>query len=373
MTEELTPVAPTPPLVGEVLPPLPDDDEIERLIRLAKNLAAAGIYKDVKQAAQAFAKLLIGREMGLGVAQSMQGLQFVEGQVTVHYSTLGYFVKARGFSYKFLRLEDDGVEIQFIDRNGQPMEPTSKYTIADAQKAGKAGSATYQRYPRNMLIARAMSNGVRWFVPEALGGVPVYVEGEIEPRLDLSSVQEPFDPTPEAEPEKERIELPPNVEEIIRDAQRLGHAGLADRSTWEMQITRSPEALDAIVAEARATLAATAMEAKAVPQTDPEVEVPIDTEGLPEVPDYEESEVAGTPYATEEAGTDAVTSVVEETVVDPEIEHVLRQRLTALQEKQPQTPEEESLRDEELNWIEDRLTAIAERQAQEDPSQGSLL
>ena len=30
------------------------------------------------------------------------------------------------------------------------------------------------KYPRNMLFARAMSNGVRWFAPEATGGLPVY-------------------------------------------------------------------------------------------------------------------------------------------------------------------------------------------------------
>lgn len=36
-----------------------------------------------------------------------------------------------------------------------------------------------QKFPRNMLFARALSNGVRWFCPDVFYGNSVYVEGEI--------------------------------------------------------------------------------------------------------------------------------------------------------------------------------------------------
>ena len=47
---------------------------------------------------------------------------------------------------------------------------TSTFTIQDAQRARLSGSQTWQQYPRNLLLARAMTNGARWYCPEVFGG-----------------------------------------------------------------------------------------------------------------------------------------------------------------------------------------------------------
>jgi hypothetical protein len=33
-------------------------------------------------------------------------------------------------------------------------------------------------HPKNMLFARAMSNGVKWYAPDLTGGIAVYTEGD---------------------------------------------------------------------------------------------------------------------------------------------------------------------------------------------------
>ncbi|NBO17384.1 MAG: hypothetical protein EBV07_00610 [Proteobacteria bacterium] len=52
----------------------------------------------------------------------------------------------------------------------------STFTIEDAKKAGTKNT---DKFPRNMLFARAMSNGVKWYTPDVFAG-PVYVPEEME-------------------------------------------------------------------------------------------------------------------------------------------------------------------------------------------------
>src|ERR1044071_303709 len=63
--------------------PLMTDDEIRRSWRLASSLAASGMFKDAKQGEQAFAKILIGRDLGLTPTQAMTGIHIVEGKPEV--------------------------------------------------------------------------------------------------------------------------------------------------------------------------------------------------------------------------------------------------------------------------------------------------
>ncbi|HEY1833692.1 MAG TPA: hypothetical protein VGG08_04585 [Solirubrobacteraceae bacterium] len=157
---------------------LPNEQEINSLWRLAVAYHKSGIYKDLKQAEQAFAKMLAGRDLGLAPTQAMQGLYFVEGRLQAAAPMMGHFVRSKeGYDFDVTEITDEGCTIVFTLPNGKTKE--SSFTQDDADKAKLAGKDTYSKYPRNMFFSRAMSNGVKWFVPEAMGGMPVYVEGEL--------------------------------------------------------------------------------------------------------------------------------------------------------------------------------------------------
>jgi hypothetical protein len=64
--------------------------------------------------------------------------------------------------------------VEFTE-NGQSIG-VSTFTIEDAKKAG---TKNLDRFPRNMLFARAMSNGVRWYCPDIYEGT-VYVPEEMQ-------------------------------------------------------------------------------------------------------------------------------------------------------------------------------------------------
>jgi hypothetical protein len=54
----------------------------------------------------------------------------------------------------------------------------STFSLDDARRAGLTSNPTWKSYPRNMLFARALSNGARWFCPDVFNG-PVYTPEEL--------------------------------------------------------------------------------------------------------------------------------------------------------------------------------------------------
>lgn len=171
------------------------DDEIARVYRLAKAFAMSGYYTDDKGRGvtpeQAFVKMLLGLDLGLSPAQSMMELQIVKGKPSLSAHLMATMVREHSrWDYEIVELTEDAVAILFLE-NGEtaehalarkPQPRLSRFTQEDAKKAGLLGGKNdmYAKYPRNMLEARAVSNGVAWFCPEVTLGLRVYHDGELD-------------------------------------------------------------------------------------------------------------------------------------------------------------------------------------------------
>lgn len=174
------------------------DAEFERMKGIASAFAQSDAFKDI-DAPKAFAKMVLGHELGLGIAQSMQGIHLVKGNVQMHYSTMLTCVKAHGWKYKILEHTAEKCVMQWTDPDGE-IAGTSEFTIEEAKKAGLVkADGNWEKWPKAMLLARAVSSGVRAYCPEALGGMPVYVDeevpvgdeyvdGSVEPVVDAEEV-----------------------------------------------------------------------------------------------------------------------------------------------------------------------------------------
>lgn len=202
---------------------MPTGAEIDTAVRIAQNLAAGGMFKDARQAEQAFTKIMLGRDLGLSPTQAMTSIHVVEGKPELSANLQAQLVKSYrgpdGERYDYLVREhtDQVCEIEFRRREvGGDWETlgVERFTITDAERAGLAGrKGPWQTYPRNMLWARCISNGVNFHCPEVARGLRVYHEGEI-------SGQHPEPPPPPQEPD---------AEPVIADAIPLLGAG--DRAT----------------------------------------------------------------------------------------------------------------------------------------------
>lgn len=146
---------------------------LEETMKLGGVLAKSGFFNDAKQEAQAVVKVLAGAELGFGPVQSMNNIYIINGRIAISAHLMANAVKrSKKYNYKINQLDNTACRIEFFE-NGQSVGE-SPFTIQDAKQAGTKNINTF---PRNMLFARAMSNGVRWYCPDIFSG-PVYTPDE---------------------------------------------------------------------------------------------------------------------------------------------------------------------------------------------------
>jgi hypothetical protein len=141
----------------------------------ATAMAKSGFFTDTHDAAQALVKIMAGSEMGFGPFASMTGVYIIQGKPSVGANLMAAAVKGGGkYDYKVNAMSDKECSITFL-QNGKDIG-TSTFNLEDAKKAG---TKNLDKFPRNMLFARAMSNGVRWFTPDIFMGAAVYTPEEL--------------------------------------------------------------------------------------------------------------------------------------------------------------------------------------------------
>ena len=148
--------------------------------RAANAMARSGFFADARQAAQAIVKILAGQELGFGPFASMTGVYIIQGRPALSANIMAASVKKSGrYNFRVIELTDQRCELAFFEA-GQEVG-RSVFTLDDARKAQ---TKNLDKFPRNMLYARAMSNGVRWYCPDVLGGGPVYTPEELGANVD---------------------------------------------------------------------------------------------------------------------------------------------------------------------------------------------
>ena len=176
-------------------------DETEKV---AKAMVASGFFTDIKQASQAIVKILAGRELGFGAFASMTGVNIIQGKPTLGANLLAAAIKRTGkYNYRIKEMTDQACELEFYE-NGQIVGP-SRFTMSDAKAAGLDNKDNWRKYPRNMLFARAISNGQRWYCPDVFNGALVYTPDELGATVDeedhiidikMSEPPQPDEPQP---------------------------------------------------------------------------------------------------------------------------------------------------------------------------------
>lgn len=155
-------------------------DDVERA---ARAMTASGFFADTKQAAQAVVKILAGQELGFGAFASMTGVHIIQNKPTLAANLMAAAVKRTGkYNYRVTEHSDTICELEFYE-DGKAVGK-SRFTIQDANTAGLTSNQTWKKYPRNMLFARALSNGQKWFAPDVFNGATVYTPEELGANVD---------------------------------------------------------------------------------------------------------------------------------------------------------------------------------------------
>lgn len=152
---------------------------------IAETFFQSGMFVDIKSSSQAMVKIMAGQEFGISPFASMSGIHLIQGKPTIGAGLMAQRVKKSGkYTYNVLQLTDAICELEFIQLP-KTVLGKSTFTIEDAKKAG---TKNIDRFPKNMLFARAISNGVRWFTPDIYESV-VYVPEEMQ---EVAQVEQPI-------------------------------------------------------------------------------------------------------------------------------------------------------------------------------------
>lgn len=157
---------------------------IDDLGRIGKMMSASGYFIDARDAAQAGVKIMAGMEMGFGPFTSMTGIYIIKGRPSVGANLMASAVKANPkYDYRVKEHSNKVCKIEFFELIDGKRESigVSEFTAEDA---AAAGTQNMQKFAKNMLFARAMSNGIKWYCPDVFNGNPTYVPEELGAIVD---------------------------------------------------------------------------------------------------------------------------------------------------------------------------------------------
>jgi hypothetical protein len=143
-------------------------DEIEKL---AKHFVQSGLFGIGQNSfSQSVIKMLAGKELGIAPFTAVKEIYIIEGKLALSAHLIGALIKKTGiYNYKIIEHNNNKCSIDFTKNN--ELLGNSTFTIDDAKTAGLIkDKGAYQKFPKNMLYARALTNGANWFCPEVFRG-----------------------------------------------------------------------------------------------------------------------------------------------------------------------------------------------------------
>ena len=158
---------------------------LQEPMALGEIFMKSGLFKDLTGQAEAAIKVLAGRELGLTPLESMGGIYLVNGKVALQSKLIAALIRrSKKYDYVIDVLSNEECAITFYkltpegqlgDKLGQ-----STFTIKDAALAGIVNKQVWKSFPKNMLYARAITNGTRFYTPDAYCGFSTEELEEVE-------------------------------------------------------------------------------------------------------------------------------------------------------------------------------------------------
>jgi hypothetical protein len=152
--------------------------DLEQVHTLAKGLALAAVMPDSLRGKpwDIVAMVLYGQDLGLSPMQAIQGIYVVKGKPQMSAQTWIALTRRAGHRLSVAEHTARTCTVEIL-RGDTGEKHAETFTIEDAETARLTGKdSMYSKYPKRMLLARAVSNCCRFICPEiALG---FYAEGD---------------------------------------------------------------------------------------------------------------------------------------------------------------------------------------------------
>lgn len=143
--------------------------------RMANSIAKSGLF-GMKTIDQAAALMLIAQAEGRHPASAAQDYHIIQGRPALKADAMMARFLAAGGKCEWHRYEATVVDATFSHPQGGSIRLA--WTIEDAKRIGLAGKDNWKHYPRAMLRARVISEGIRTVFPGVAVGM--YTPEEVQ-------------------------------------------------------------------------------------------------------------------------------------------------------------------------------------------------
>lgn len=148
---------------------------VSDIARMADAIAKSGLF-GMKSPDQAMALMLVAQAEGMHPAIAARDFHVIQGRPALKADAMLARFQAAGGKVRWTAYTNDRVAGLFSHPAGGEVEVD--WTIAQAKAAGLTGKDVWRQYPRAMLRARVVSEGIRTVFPGVAVGV--YTPEEIQ-------------------------------------------------------------------------------------------------------------------------------------------------------------------------------------------------
>ena len=134
---------------------------------MAASVAKGGLF-GVKTPDQAISLMLLCQAEGLHPMTAVSQYHIIQGRPALKSDALLARFQAAGGKVEWPVYQDDKVTGRFSHPQGGTLEVT--WTMKDAARAGLTNKEVWRQYPRSMLRARVLAEGIRTVFPGVMAG-----------------------------------------------------------------------------------------------------------------------------------------------------------------------------------------------------------
>lgn len=166
--------------VNQVFSNFPSQAEWNTMQLVAQTLKQGGVLpKGIDTVQKMMVVLQAGREIGLQPIEALNSLYFVNGKVSMYGEAVPMQIMRAGHEIVWGKCDKNEATVTIIrGDNGNQMKQT--FTMAEAQERGYTSNQLYKKFPENMLKWRVLGMVSKFIAPDALRGIGIKEDMEIE-------------------------------------------------------------------------------------------------------------------------------------------------------------------------------------------------
>lgn len=177
--------------------------------QMAAAIVQGGLFPHLKTPQAAVSLMLLCQAEGLHPMQAVQRYHIVQGRPVMRADAMQAAFQKAGGKVEWIERTNTRAAAVFTHPQGGSTEV--EWTIEQATKAGLTGKEVWRQYPRQMLSARVIGEGVRAVYPGVCMGLYTPEEAENMPPVQASTMGRPsmIQPTSPASQPEDIPALPP--------------------------------------------------------------------------------------------------------------------------------------------------------------------